>query len=46
MKRQALFGDDDDEDAEFWQNMDSQEDSQPKEDSETRKRDRQKLSGV
>lgn len=38
---QALFGDDD---AEFWENMDSQEDSQPKEDSETKKRDRRKPS--
>ncbi|CAL1128430.1 unnamed protein product [Cladocopium goreaui] len=42
--QQALFGDDD---AEFWENMDSQEDSQPKEDSETKKRDRDaKMRGL
>ena len=47
---QALFGDDDD--ADFWENLESQgdslplEDSQPKEESETKKRERSTLRQI
>ena len=47
---QALFGDD--EDADFWENLESQrdslplEDSQPKEQSETKKRERSTLRQI